>query len=494
MNTWFRKVGMGAFALTLAGVLGGCNNGGGGNGILLYFGINGSGSCDVVVVDVDLEDADAEIARDAEGAVQCVLDQDLEDDGCDIDFEEDGGHLIATISGCTIQGVSNLFSCVFEHVDISDLNANATAQCDCRQEACDPTPPVCISPVRDPRSCEDCDNGVDDDDDGEVDCDDPDCSNDPVCNGTTTSTTSTTSTTTTSSTSTTTTTTTSSTTTTGEPPLTCTVVFHLEGDDTLGALQFKADYSNAPGSFSGQEGEVQCNSLVTGALPAFKDFDSEEFLNAGLIKLAPGFQAPTDVVECIFKAFTQPVPSDFTVTTTEATDPDGVQIVPTPVVSVNSGIECTGPSTTTTTLGGPTTTLNVPTTTVVGATNYSITYKVLTAAESVGAIQIESDYSAATGGFEGVGEAVNCTSSLPLPAFFDQDGNTDPKTPQEILNAGAVLFPAKAAPFDIGTCVFNGDPNDPPVVGDFVNTIIDSTNGTGTTIAVTIGMTITPIP
>ena len=186
------------------------------------------------------------------------------------------------------------------------------------------------------------------------------------------------------------------------------------------------------------------------------------------------------------------MPSDFTVTTTEATNPSGTVLVPTPVVSVNSGIECTGnPVTTTTNEPVTTTTLGGPTTTLVGTSNFAITYKVLTAAQTVGAIQIESDYSAATGGFEGVGELVNCTSNLPLPAFFDQDGAA---TPAEILNAGAVLFPAKAAPFDIGTCIFNGDAGDPPVEGDFVNTIIDSTNGSGTTIAVTIGMSITPAP
>ena len=182
MNTWFRKVGMGAVALTLAGVLGGCNNGSGGGGglIRLFFGINGSGSCSTVVVDVNLEDAGAQISRDEFGDVQCVLNAVLDANGCNISFSElENGDLRAVINGCTIPAVTNLFSCLFEDVDISQLQDTASAQCTCTTQNCDGTPPVCISLDPDPRSCEICDNNQDDDGNGLVDCEDPNCDNAP---------------------------------------------------------------------------------------------------------------------------------------------------------------------------------------------------------------------------------------------------------------------------------------------------------------------------
>src|SRR5690349_7242102 len=138
MNTWFRKVGMGAVALTLAGVLGGCNNGNGIGLIRLFFGINGSGSCNQVIVDINLDDANAEIARDEAGDLQCDLNSALASSGCDISFTFlENGDLRAVIDNCTIPAVTNLFSCFFVDVDISELQDTASAQCDCTTENCD---------------------------------------------------------------------------------------------------------------------------------------------------------------------------------------------------------------------------------------------------------------------------------------------------------------------------------------------------------------------
>jgi len=498
MNTWFRKVGMGAVALTLAGVLGGCNNGNGGGLIRLFFGINGSGNCNSVVVDVDLSEAQAIIARDESGAVQCVLNALLDSNGCDISFQElQGGDVLrATISGCTIPAIQNLFSCFFEDVDISELQETSSAQCACQVPGCDPTPPVCISEDPDPTSCEICDNGQDDDGNGLEDCEDPNCENSPACNPTTTtSTTSTSIPDTTSTTDTTTTTSTTTTSTTNPSDLTCLITFRLADDVTLGALQWDTDYSDAPGLFPGSGGNVECASLVEGAVPAFNDVDGEELLRSGLITLT-GINGPTNVAQCTMKATNTPQQSDFVITVTEASDTDLEEVIPTPDVIIQS-INCEGPEpTTTTTIDVPpstTTTLNVTTTTGGGGdiVNYNVKFRLDSASAPVGALQFTSNYGTATGEFSGVGAGVICSNLVPggVPAFNDKDA-------QRLLTTGVLSLTGFAAPGDIAQCTFIGTAGDPPTPADFpiVLPLDDATDVDGAPITAAISVTVTVIP
>ncbi len=537
MNTWFRKVGMGALALTLAGVLGGCNNGSGGGGLIrLFFGINGQGNCTQVIVDVNLDDADATIARDEFGDVQCVINAALDNAGCDITFTEfENGDLRAIISGCTIPAVVNLFSCLFEDVDISELSETAAAQCSCVSEGCDGNPPVCISLDDDPRSCEDCDNGVDDDGNGLEDCEDPNCRNAPECSlTTTTSTTSTTVTLETTTTTNTTSTTVSTTTSTTLDTFNCTLTFRLADDVTLGSLQWDTDYGNAPGFMSDSGGNVDCVSLVQDALAAFNDCDTascpefaqkEEVLDSGIIALA-GFTGPLNVAQCTFVASITPVPGDFTITVTEASDPDLNAIVPLPDVNLFS-IECDTP-TTTTTVAPPdtTTTTEEPGTTTTTTTlpptsdNFIVTWKLDSASASVGALQWGTDYSSATGGFNGSGAGVQagapCQNKVPSSLFAPNDkdkvcsldnakvcasdadcvtGSKGTCTVElEELVLGVISLDSFAAPLDLVQCTFAGSAGDPPVPGDFVVEIQDATDAEGAAITAVISVTVTPAP
>jgi hypothetical protein len=537
MNTWFRKVGMGALALTLAGVLGGCNDGDGGGGLLrLFFGINGQGNCTQVIVDVNLDDADAEISRDEFGDVQCVINTVLENAGCDITFtEQENGDLRAVISGCTIPAISNLFSCLFDDVDISDLEETASAQCSCTTENCDGNPPVCISLDPDPDSCEDCDNGIDDDDNGFEDCEDPNCSNSPQCSITsTTSTTSTTNTIDTTTTTNTTSTTVSSTTSTtldGGNDVTCRLLFRLTDDVTLGSLQWDTDYGNAPGTMLGQGSQVECDSLVPESISSFNDCDTanctffpakEDTLISGIVAVE-GFSGPLNLSECTFTGSIAPEASDFTVTVTEASD---VNLDPVADVSVEIfDIECdtvstTTSSTTTTTGGEITTTTEVgPTTTTTlgdGPQNFIITFHLDSATgDNVGALQWSTDYSAANGGIEGKGAVSSCANKVPESLFAENDKdlvcsidndkvcttNTDCTGGQgectlelEVVTLGVVSTEGVNAPLDLATCTFNGFASDPPVSGDFVVTIEDSTDANGDPITAVIGVVVTPAP
>jgi hypothetical protein len=535
MNTWFRKVGMGALALTLAGVLGGCNNGDGGGGgfIRLFFGINGQGNCTEVIVDVNLEDADAILSRDEFGDPQCTINAVLDNAGCDITITEfENGDLRAIISGCTIPAVVNLFSCLFEDVDISELVETATAQCECVNPGCDENPPVCISLDPDPRSCEDCNNNIDDDDDGLEDCDDPDCRNAPECTGTSTTSTSSTTVTvedTTTTTNTTSTTVTTSTTLPGDE-FNCTLIFRLADDVTLGALQWDFDYGNASGFLLGQGAQVECDSLVEGVISAFNDCDTvscpdfatkEEVLDSGFISL-DGFSGPTNLSECTFVAQgVAPVAGDFTITVTEAAEPDLDPIVPLPDV-VLFDIECDvttttmGPTTTTTggpvttTTGGPVTT----TTTTLGGDNYNVTFSLDSASASVGALQWSTDYSTAPGGFQGKGATVSCTNLVPQSLFAPNDkdlvcsgmqtkvcttnadctGVGECTVELEELTLGIISLDSFAAPIDLVRCTFNGSAGDPPVAGDFTIDIEDATDAAGDPITAEISVEVSPVP
>ena len=62
------------------------------------------------------------------------------------------------------------------------------------------------------------------------------------------------------------------------------------------------------------------------------------------------------------------------------------------------------------------------------------------------------------------------------------------------LNLGFVALSAFSAPTDLANCTFEGDSNDPPVVGDFTTTIVDATNGVGDPITVTVGVSIAVKP
>lgn len=310
----------GALALSIALTLvhcGGEDGAGGGNTALrLFFGMNGDGSCNSVIVSVDLADSDAVLARGSGGAPDCSLDVSLSNAGCTATFSElDGGdRLRVAIAGCAIPAVTNLFSCSFENVDLSDLRTETSAVCACQTAGCDGGPPLCIDDDPDPRSCEDCDNGRDDDGNGLSDCDDPNCEHAPECAPAVT----TTSVTTTSEAS-------STTVTTTLPPAEPIFIrFRLSSSPApLGALQFTANYTSAPGRFEGKGEDVLCSNQLDDSIFAAFDDDQRKKLTLGWAATG-GFSAPVDLATCQFQPDTPvPVPANFTIVIDEAIDPDG---------------------------------------------------------------------------------------------------------------------------------------------------------------------------
>jgi hypothetical protein len=326
MSRWFHAIRVGALPLVLAATLVNCgggdgDGGGGGNTITLFFGINGNGSCNSVTVNVDLADADAVLARLGNNAPNCTIDGLLASSGCTATFSEIGAgeQLRATISGCTIPAVTNLFQCVFTDVDIFDINSESVAQCVCTASGCDGGPPLCIDLDPDPRSCEDCNNGIDDDDNGLEDCEDPNCQHSPECGppSTTTSTTVSSSTTSTSL---------GATTTTSLPPGPIAINFFLDQTvEPLGALQYTVNYTSAPGAFVGNGEQVACTPSVDAVFAASAN-DATSKLAMAFVSLE-GIDDPQPLATCLFDPDTPvPVPANFTIVIDDASDLEGNRV------------------------------------------------------------------------------------------------------------------------------------------------------------------------
>jgi hypothetical protein len=320
-------------AFLLVGALAGCNNGNGDSKqTFRYFvGMNNFGECGELFAGFDLEAAGAVVARTEDGDPDCTIDPALAVNGCALEIRADANAMGVRVEGCEIPAVTNLFSCLFEQGTVRDLDEQMNADCTCANEPichfntpCLRLPALCISETPDPR-CEICDNGIDDDGDGKLGCDDPNCDADcgvgqttitcPSSTGTYPPTTST-DTTSTSSTS---------------PPSTVpvepiAVQFRLTSSSAaVGALQWSVNYAATGGEFLGSGANVECASLVPGALPAFNDREDVDTLNLGLIALTP-FSAPVVVAECSFVVSSPPQVSDFVVTIEDATDTDGIPV------------------------------------------------------------------------------------------------------------------------------------------------------------------------
>lgn len=467
MGTWFRGIRTGVVALSIGGLLAGC--GSDGRGLSFFFGVNGNGNCSTLVVDVDLDAAGA-LLDEKGGAVDCVLSSLLENRGCDVTFTEiQGGDVLrVTISGCTIPAVASLFECGFKDADLSELADQVEAQCTCSSQGCDTTPPVCVSEDSDPGSCEDCNNGQDDDGNGDTDCDDANCQYSPLCEPVTTTTT---------------TTSTTTTTTTTLPPTGCTVVFRLADDVTLGSLQWTTTYDGSVEP-EGSGAAVACTSLIDGALAAFNDIEAQNRLESGLVSL-DGINGPINVASCTVDTIGGASAADFTISDVEAATVDLEVVTPAPDVVIGS-VLCGGDTTTTTTSSSSTTTIDTTTTTGEPASAYSVLFKLDSASTSLGALQFSVNYSGAPGEFRGSGGTVVCTNKVVGALFAPNDNEAANK-----LSLGIIALSPFSAPGDLVQCTF--DATDVPVPGDFPITIEDATDSDGAPATAEISVAVTPL-
>ncbi len=517
MNDRFRIIRSAACAVAAAALLSSCQDE---TGILdAFFGARGMGDCERLTVTIDLDDAGAVLGPAIEGEDDCSLSEILDDAGCTIDADPiDSGRLRVIVAGCRIDDRAPLFRCGFADGELVAIADHTTAVCDCFAGSCDVTPPICVGGDPDLDDCEDCDNGIDDDGNGEEDCEDAACEDSGDCNLlTTTTSSSTTFVTEPSSTS----TTSSTTTTLTSPAQRYTVKFGLDNGTGIGAIQFDIGYA-AIASASLRTRAVlsdpECRKLVPTALAGFQNDEEEQAVHVTMSNL-PGTSGPIELVECTFAVASEPTSGDFDVDVIQALDLEGDPIGNPPPVEV--GDIAPAPTTTTTQEPSSTTTLDVTTTTIDGVTTttlqgaevYLVTFRLESASANVGALQWSTSYGAATGGFEGKGSQVECNELVDNTLFAPNDKdlvcsldhakvcttNSDCSTGSkgtctvelEALVLGLISLDSFPAPTDLVTCAFNGSVDDPPAPGDFVVTIEDATDAEGAEISASLSVKIT---
>ncbi len=85
----------------------------------------------------------------------------------------------------------------------------------------------------------------------------------------------------------------------GESRGTSTVALELAGPVNVAALQVDISYPQAAGRFAGDAGEVECETLIEGALSSYNHVAASQSLKAAYVAVA-GIQGPVRIAECRF--------------------------------------------------------------------------------------------------------------------------------------------------------------------------------------------------
>jgi hypothetical protein len=203
----FRFTGLRAALLLVTAFVAGCDEGGDGTQAV-YFSSSNYQGCATEYVSFHSRQY-GELVRKDDGNLDCTLSPLLTSMGCTLTLRENDSNdaVGAVVDHCRVPNNANLFSCVYRNPDFFALNTEEGANCGCLayEDSCyvNGICDMCASRDAERGACEDCNNNLDDDDDGRTDCDDHDCQLTDDCGfGRTTVTCSSTTTTTTTSTST----------------------------------------------------------------------------------------------------------------------------------------------------------------------------------------------------------------------------------------------------------------------------------------------------
>jgi cysteine-rich repeat protein len=234
----------------------------------------------------------------------------------------------------------------------------------------------------------------------------------------------------------------------------CHVTFHADGDEPLGALELRVDYSGSSGSFDGTGEGVKCAGLAPASWQLARDDDSAAELNLGLIS-SGGVPLPQDIWRCDFTAAqAAPAPGDFVLTVDDAlttvAEPMSVEVSVSDV-SCNAGVvcgdgiieadeECDDGVATAACTGDCELTRN--------SQRCAVTF-VASGTGSLGGVQFGVDYSDASGVFQGEGIDVDCSRSLPSSYTAVEDVDAS-----ERLNLALVSPSGLALPANLWTCTF----------------------------------------
>jgi hypothetical protein len=312
----FRRV---VSSTMLAALLGSC--GGSGEEIpVAYSGKVNGYECSDYYVGLNMTASGAEPAT-RRGGVDCQLGPELVGKGCRFYVDGVGIQFQVVILDCPFELSDVLFRCNFSKAEIAAMNDNAFAGCCFNRNShnayCEALP-VCFTDEESGVTCERCDNGLDEDADGFVDCDDRSCWSAAECQTSTTTTT---------------TTSVSTTTTTTIPVYRygCNAHFRLVDFASAGLLRWKTDYSQAWMEVAADA--FDCEGVLEGATFSFTDDAVGKALSLELTRSEP-IEGLVNLATCRFVATEYADGGLFAVTEVEAATTDLEPIVPPPAISV----------------------------------------------------------------------------------------------------------------------------------------------------------------
>jgi cysteine-rich repeat protein len=249
----------------------------------------------------------------------------------------------------------------------------------------------------------------------------------------------------------------------------CYVVVSATGDDAIGGLMFDLAYADAGLDVPGAGDGADCHTLVAGGLGAFNDKEEQGVVSAAIVHLG-GFSGTTDVAECYVTGADGTAATLPELVVYDTVDPAGAALDPAPQIEVRFA-DCEGgadPG------GNPDDDpIKRESPAACGAGAYDVTFGVTGQAE-IGSLQFSVSYAAASGGFSGSGDAVECAVVAPgaghLASFNDKDAEAR-------LLTGIISMGGFQAPAEVVRCRFESDSLE-PVDGDFSIVVSDASTPT----------------
>jgi hypothetical protein len=270
----------------------------------------------------------------------------------------------------------------------------------------------------------------------------------------------------------------------------CRVRFAMTGGELTGEFQSIFDYSRAPGHFFGVNTGVECERLdaraavyganqCTGRDGACRGHDRSEMYVVA--QTTQPLSAPLDLLECRFVGSHPPVVEQFALVATYSTDADGAIVEPPPTVAV-TGVACTGPETTTTTLPLPDpcedVSCSMGESCVDGdciETNRYVVEFHTDVESSYASLQVDIFYDCSDGRFDGLGDAVACRPAPEINAYaaFNNTGCLADGEESRVT-AGAISLLGWPGPGPFVSCEYTSAAGVPPTADSFRIEVADA--------------------
>ena len=234
----------------------------------------------------------------------------------------------------------------------------------------------------------------------------------------------------------------------------CEVTFGVSGSQNLGALNLRVGYGGAPGTFVGAAEAVMCVSLAPGVFASAQDDESLKELRLGAISVI-GVPLPQNFWSCSFDTVgVNPIANDFSILVDGSLTTTGGQ---TPVTATVSSIVCGNEASCGNGVvdgdeqcddAGMSLACDAGCRLTPVSQRCVVSFAA-SAAQVLGGLQFYVNYGDARGDFDGEGEGVLCSRTIPsaLTAMDDRDLTTQ-------LRLGLISPSGLTLPANLWRCIF----------------------------------------